>query len=39
MKGKYETIHRMMNLVILASFVSAKISIKNNKNQKKKKKK
>ena len=37
MKGKYETIHRTMNLVILASFVSAKISIKNYKNLKKKK--
>ena len=37
MKGKYETIHRTMNLVILALFVSAKISIKIYKNLKKKK--
>ena len=37
MKGKYETIHRTMNLVILALFVSAKISIKNYKHLKKKK--
>ena len=36
MKGKYETIHRTMNLVILALFVSAKISIKNYKNLKNK---